>query len=234
MEPSGASSQSKRQQHDCPASPSRHCVTHSREEAPLTPVNSFHGAKWSIWACAVPALFDSLLWTSDGMTQLVWWRAEGSAMMRGSDWMTQSSHFLSSELHTSVSEKPCLRNTQAGPTMCSMLQFFTSEPKASLYGFSSTSWSSSPSKFRPCWPAALILAFRGPSTTPFRGKPDCYSTISSNLSEHDQIFQGAQTNLSCSHMNGSSYKPVSMQTTINKEPNCFSSLFVLILSPLLI
>lgn len=80
-------------------------------------------------------------------------------------------------LHTSVCEKPCLRKMHAGPTMlCSMLQFFTSALKGSLNSFSSTSSSSFSSCCRPSWPAALTLPLRGPSITPFRGRPGCYST----------------------------------------------------------
>lgn len=79
---------------------------------------------------------------------------------------------IHSLLRTSVSKKPRLRKTQAGPaTLCSILLFFTSVPKGSLNSFSFTSSSSSSSSSCRCAP--LTSRPRDPSDTPFRGRPGC-------------------------------------------------------------
>lgn len=84
---------------------------------------------------------------------------------------TQCAHFCDFLLHTSVLAKPCLRKMQAGPTMlCSMLQFFTSAPRDSLNGLSSTSKSSSPSS---CWLIALTLRWKRQCITRFGSRSGC-------------------------------------------------------------
>lgn len=105
-----------------------------------------------------------------------WWRGwrdiYGLMRMTG-----QNACTLRARLHTRVCEKPCLRKTQAGPTMlCSMLQFFTSVPKELLNRSSSTSRSSAAS-------TALIF----PSTSPFRGR-QCYFHRSDSRSLNGIVF----------------------------------------------
>lgn len=128
---------------------------------------------------------------------LVWWRERCQSRCRGWKWINtegageERGRSVWGQLHTTVCEKPCLRKMQAGPTMRSTLQFFTSALKGSWKSLSSPSPSSSPSGRRPCRPTALLF----PSTTPFRGHTKLLLQLSDARCLHswlkyNHIFQG--------------------------------------------
>lgn len=153
--------------------------THTQSTGSQSRSIVFHGTEWltSLSTCVtkrsqrlVQSSSAAGVMESGRVDHNLWMKMNSHKLHQGCV-MTHGRHFVF--LHTSVWEMPCLRKTQAGPTICSMLQFFNSAPKGSVNSSSSASWSSSSCSCRSFWHTGLTLSRRDPSISLFRGRPGC-------------------------------------------------------------